>query len=79
MTLSPYVIRRISEYGASDPGIDPTRTRTDREWRLGLDYRVPFAPTWAMMLNLEYAKVDSSIVNYDSRNNLVMLGLEKRF
>ncbi len=79
MTLAPYVIRRSTEYAAADPDIDPATGRNDKEWRFGLDFVVPFTPTWSAVLNLEHTRVDSNIVNYDSRNELFMLSIRKQF
>ena len=79
MTLTPYVIRRVRDFGGPDPAIEPAKTRNDREWRAGLTYVVPVAPTWAVYLNLERSKVNSNIVNYDATNNLFMVGLQKGF
>jgi len=79
MRLEPYVTWRKRDFGAPDPEIAPGITRADDEWRVGLNYVVPVAPTWSVFMNLERAEVDSNIVNYDVTNDLFMVGLQKGF
>ncbi len=79
MTLTPYMIRRVRDYGAPDVGIDPLTIREDKEWRVGLTYQLPFTATWALILNYEHTDVDSNIVNFDANNDLFMIGLQTGF
>ncbi len=78
-TLTPYVIRRIRDFGGPDTGIDPLRTREDKEWRLGISYQLPFTSTWALIMTYEHTDVDSNIVNFDANNDLFMIGLQTGF
>lgn len=79
MTLTPYIIRRFLDYGAADPDIDSRVARSDREWRLGLNYQLPLVKSWAMVLDYEHLEADSNIINYDVRNNLYMVSLQMGF
>ena len=79
MSLTPYVLHRVTDYGGPDPEIDPTITRSDREWRLGLTYRLPLTPSSSLLLDLEHTEADSNIVNYDFNNNLFMISFQKDF
>ncbi|MCW8930264.1 MAG: DUF2860 family protein [Gammaproteobacteria bacterium] len=79
MTLTPYIIRRFRDFGAPDPFIAPNKTRSDKEWRLGLNYKLPVSPEWALLMDMEYSEADSNIVNYDVENKLFMISLQKGF
>lgn len=79
MTLTPYVIRRVKDYEAADPAIDPSTVRQDKEWRFGLSYQLPFTASWSLILNYEHTQVDSNIVNFDADNDLFMVGLQMGF
>lgn len=79
MTLTPFIIRRFTDYGGSNPHIHPGDTRSDREWRLGLTYTLPVYKSLSAQFNMEHADVDSNIINYDVKNDLFMMGLQMGF
>ncbi|MEN8190600.1 MAG: hypothetical protein ABFS19_12205 [Thermodesulfobacteriota bacterium] len=79
MTATPFVIYRAIDFGGPDPEIDSSISREDRQWRMGLNYRLPTSPTSAMMLCLERTESDSNIINYDFENNLIKLSYQKEF
>lgn len=79
MTLTPYVQRRVQEFGAPDVRIDPTQTRKDREWRAGLSVQVPMSESVSLYLNYEHSDVNSNILNFDSDNDLIVVGLQAGF
>ncbi len=79
MTLTPYVIRRFIDYGGADPDIDPGLTRSDREWRVGLNYQFPLVNSWSFLVNIERLEADSNIINYDVTNDLGMVSLQMGF
>jgi hypothetical protein len=79
LTLSPFVARRLLDYGGADPDVAPMVDRRDREWRFGLDAELPLGRVWSAILRLEHADIDSNLSNYETDNNLVQLGLRLRF
>jgi hypothetical protein len=79
MTLTPYTIYRIKNYGASNPDIAPDTTREDKEWRLGINYQLPVTSTGSILLKYEHTDADSNIINYEVKNDLMMISFQKEF
>jgi hypothetical protein len=79
MVLTPYVVSRFIDYGGADPDIDSDVTRSDREWRLGVHYKIPLVSSWSLVMNLEHLDADSNIINYDVQNDLGMISLQTGF
>lgn len=79
LTVSPFVTRRLLDFGGAEPEVAPASSRRDREWRFGLDAELPLGRWWSALLRLEHAQLDSNLVNYEADNDLVQLGLRLRF
>jgi tetratricopeptide (TPR) repeat protein len=79
MTFTPFVVRRFVEYGDPDPAIDPSVTRRDRVWRVGLNYQLPLVKSWSVLMDMEHLAGNSNIINYDVVNNLFMVSLQMGF
>ena len=78
-SLSVYLIRRLTEYGAPDPSIHPTIVRDDREWRFGVATVVPLSNQIGVHLKLERSDRDSSLLNNEASNNLASIALRLTF
>ncbi len=57
-----------TDYDASDPLVDPTVKRSDREWRLGVATDIGLAEDWSLIVNLQRFVVDSNLPNYEYDN-----------
>jgi hypothetical protein len=79
LTLSPFVTHRTLNFGGAEPDVALIGDRRDREWRFGLDAELPLGRIWSTFLRLEHANFDSNLINYETDNNLVQLGLRLRF
>lgn len=66
-------------YGGPDPQVSPGTTRSDVEWRTGAWVMAPIGDSWSLLLQAEYVKADSNLVNYDYDNLVGLIGAVWRF
>ncbi len=66
-------------FGQPDPLIDPGRTRSEREWRIRLLNEIPLLRSWSVVQQVEYARTNANLPNYDRDNLIVSVGLSYRF
>lgn len=78
-TLSPFVGFTRTRYEEPNPVVDPTLSRRDREWRVGLGLDAPIWANVGLGAMVQYANVKSNIPNYSTRNLSVTFGPTVRF
>lgn len=66
-------------YDGADPAIDPTTTRRDTEWRIGVGQTVPLSAAWSLLVQLEHSTTDSRLPNYDNKNTSLYVAAAYRF
>ncbi|HEY8565464.1 MAG TPA: tetratricopeptide repeat protein [Beijerinckiaceae bacterium] len=66
-------------YDAQNFIIDPITKRVDREWRAGVLVDMPVYEWVGFAAQVQYAYVDSTLRNYDTRNLSVVFGPTVRF
>src|SRR5665213_2170241 len=78
-TTNAYVTKSVYRYGGPDPLIDPNTTRRDDVWRLSLVQSVPVTNRLGLDLQLQYDRVDSTLVNFSYNNFTVLFGPQFHF
>ena len=79
-TAMPFA--RIAWTRFDDPdtmGIDPYRSRRDREWKAGLTLDTPLTNDFGIATVIQYAVRDSNISNYRTKNFSILTGPTARF
>lgn len=66
-------------YDGADPAIDPSTTRRDTEWRIGVGQTVPLSAAWSLIVQLEHSTTDSRLPNYDNKNTSLFVAGAYRF
>jgi hypothetical protein len=77
--FSPFVRVIRTDFGAPNPAIDPTITRTDTEWDAGLTFNTPFSQAFGLSTTVQYARTDSTLPNYRLNNLSILSGPTVRF
>lgn len=78
-TTTPYTGVVFRGYGGPDPTVAPGTTREDTEWRVGFWNQIPVSDTWSVLIQAEYARIDSNLSNYEYENGSAMVGMTWRF
>jgi hypothetical protein len=78
-SIAPYVRIIQTQWDAANPFIDPVVVRDDIEWIVGAMFNAPIAHGIGVSAVVQYAKTDSSLVNYRTDNFSVMVGPTARF
>jgi tetratricopeptide (TPR) repeat protein len=66
-------------YAGPDPQVDPSRTRSEREWRFRIANEIPIFRGWLAVQQAEYWRNNANISNYDRDNFTLLAGLTYRF
>ena len=74
-SLSLFLIRRLTDYDAANPSINPNVVREDKEWRAGVISVVPIGKRIGLHGRLEFVERDSNIVNHINENTLISIAL----
>ncbi|HYM72108.1 MAG TPA: hypothetical protein VET89_03935 [Stellaceae bacterium] len=78
-TTSAYVTKSIYRYGGPDPLIDPNTTRRDDVWRLSAVENMPITNDFGLYLQLQYDRVNSTVINFSYKNFTVLFGPQVHF
>jgi hypothetical protein len=78
-TTAASVNYSIYEYGGPDPLINPATTRRDRIWRLNLLQTAPITDQFGFYMQLQYARVNSTLINFSYDNFSVLFGPQFHF
>lgn len=71
--------RTLRYYDGIDATVDPSTTRYDREWGLGVGLAVRVTTSWSLNLQFQQQWVRSSISNYTYTNTSATVGLGYAF
>ncbi len=58
-------------YSVPNPGVSPTETRKDNEWRIGVNNTVSLAPLWSLVLAAEHSRNQANLPNYRYQNTML--------
>lgn len=78
-TTNAYVTRSVYNYGGPDPLVDPNTTRRDRVWRLSAIENMPMTNDLGLYLQLQYDRVNSTLINFSYSNVTVLFGPQIHF
>lgn len=78
-TLAPSIGVSRTKYDTPNAVVDPNRLRQDVEWRAGLALDAPLTDYLGLMAQIQYAQINSTVRNYDTRNLSVLFGPTGRF
>lgn len=78
-TTNAYVTRSVYNYGGPDPLVDPNTTRRDRVWRLSAIENMPVTNDIGLYLQLQYDRVNSTLINFSYNNFTVLFGPQFHF
>src|SRR6185312_7027742 len=78
-TTAAYVTKSIYRYGGPDPLVDPNTTRRDDVWRLSAIENMPIANDIGLYLQLQYDRVNSTLINFSYNNFTVLFGPQIHF
>ena len=67
------------DFSRPDPTIDPSVTREDWEWHVGLNVDADFTANFGARLSLSFQKNESNLPNYTYQNFAVSFGPTMRF
>lgn len=66
-------------YEAPDPVVNPTVTRRENEWRLGVANVIPVAENWFLVQQFDALLIGSNLPNYERRDYAGTLAVRWRF
>lgn len=77
--LTPSAGFSYTPYAEPDPLIDPSTTRVDRQWRVGLSLDTTFFEKLGFSLNVQYLHTNSTVPNYRMQDFIFSGGPTIRF
>lgn len=77
--MSPYVKLLQTDFDGANPYIDPSQSRRDAEWQVGVVFDTPLSAEVGIVTNIQYARDNSNIPNFRERNFSVLSGPTVRF
>lgn len=78
-TFAPFGKVSWSDFDGPNPFIDPAVVRSDFEYRVGASMDMPITPNLGVSAALQYARFESNLPNYRTRNLSFLLGPTGRF
>jgi len=78
-STTPTVSYSVRDYGEANPAVDRSTTRQDKEFRVSVTQTVPLGEQWNLVLQAEYARIDSNLANYRLDNKAGTVALSYRF
>jgi hypothetical protein len=78
-TTNAFASYSTYRYGGPDPLIDPNTVRNDRVWRLSAVEKMPITDNVGLYLQLQYDRVNSSLINFAYNNFSVLFGPQFHF
>ena len=78
-TTTGAVTRSVYDYGGPDPLVSATTTRLDRVWRFSVVENAPFTKQLGLYMQLQYDRVNSTLINFSYNNFTVLFGPQVHF
>ena len=78
-TIGPYARLSSTSYASPNPAVNPNVSRRDWMWTTGLSLEAPLTVNFGLAGFVEYARNESNIVNYRTKNFSVLFGPTARF